>query len=304
MLRFVSLMFAALIATCGVIAAGEQKAGKPLPQRLWSADAPGAAGKKPEDTPSVTVYLPPADKDTGAALVICPGGGYGFLAMDHEGHQIARWLNSFGVAGVILQYRIAPRYRHPAPLQDAQRAIRFTRAHAEEWKIDPKRVGILGFSAGGHLASTAGTHFDAGKADADDSVERQSCRPDFLVLCYPVITFKGPHAHLGSRNNLLGKDAKDELVEDMCNDKRVTPQTPPTFLVHTTEDSGVPPENSVLFYQALRQNKVAAELHIYDKGRHGLGLGPKELPFSSWPGRCQDWMRTQGLLDGTKKKSP
>lgn len=296
MLRFASLTLGAAIAICGAITAGEQKAGKPVPQPLWPGEAPGAVGKAPQDIPSVTVYLPPADKNTGAAVVICPGGGYGFLAMDHEGHQIARWLNSFGVAGIILQYRIAPRYRHPAPLQDAQRALRYTRAQAEAWKIDPKRVGILGFSAGGHLASTAGTHFDSGDADSKDPVDRQSCRPDFLVLCYPVITFKGPFAHIGSRNNLLGKDASDELVENLCNDKQVTPKTPPTFLVHTTEDTGVPPENSILFYQALQKNKVPAELHIYDKGRHGLGLGPKDLPFSSWPERCQEWMRTQGVL--------
>ena len=271
----------------------------PKAQPLWPDGAPGALGKAASDTPSVTVYLPPADKGNGAAVVICPGGGYGGLAMDHEGHQIARWLNSLGVAGIILQYRLGPRYHHPIEMNDAQRAIRFSRAHAKEWGIDPARVGILGFSAGGHLASTAGTHFDAGKVDAVDPIDRLSCRPDFLVLLYPVITLKGPYAHNGSRINLLGKDADDKLIESLCNDKQVTADTPPTFLVHTTEDSGVPPQNSILFYQALRKAKVPAELHIFEKGRHGLGLGPKDLPFSSWPRDCAAWMNEREIL--TKK---
>jgi acetyl esterase/lipase len=270
---------------------------KPQPQALWPKGAPGAIGAEDKDIPTVTVYLPPDEKANGAAVVICPGGGYGALAMDHEGHQVARWLNSLGVAGVILKYRHAPRYRHPAPLQDAQRALRYTRAHAKEWKIDPKRVGILGFSAGGHLASTAGTHFDAGKEDAPDPIDRLSCRPDFLVLVYPVITFVGPYAHKGSRNNLLGKDAVDKLVESLCNDKQVTAQTPPTFLVHTTEDAGVPPENSILFYQACRKAKVPAEMHIYEKGKHGLGLGQPGSAFASWPDRCAAWLQARKILE-------
>jgi acetyl esterase/lipase len=269
----------------------------PRSQPLWPNGAPGALGKAPADTPSVIVYHPPADKANGAAIVICPGGGYGGLAMDHEGHQVARWLNSFGVTGVILQYRLGPRYHHPIEMHDAQRAIRFTRARAAEWKVDPGRVGILGFSAGGHLASTAGTHFDTGQQDATDPIDRASCRPDFLILVYPVITLKGRYAHNGSRINLLGKDADDKVVESLCNEKQVTGRTPPTFLVHTTEDRGVPPENSILFYQALRQANVPAELHIYEKGRHGLGLGPKELPFSSWPERCIAWLQGRKLLN-------
>jgi acetyl esterase/lipase len=263
---------------------------------LWPKGAPGATGKEKADVPTVTVYLPPADRATGAAVVICPGGGYGALAMDHEGHQVARWLNSLGAAGVILKYRIAPKYRHPAPLQDAQRALRFTRAHAKEWGIDPRRAGILGFSAGGHLASTAGTHFDDGNPDAADPVDRAGCRPDFLVLVYPVITLTGPSHHGGSRNNLLGKNPDPNLVESLCNDKQVTPRTPPTFLVHTTEDKGVPPENSILFYQALRQAKVPAEMHIYEKGQHGLGLGKGDMPFASWPDRCAAWMKARKIL--------
>jgi acetyl esterase/lipase len=262
---------------------------------LWPEGAPLAKGKAKADIPTVTVYLPPADKATGAAIVICPGGGYGGLAMDHEGHQVARWLNSLGVAGVILKYRVAP-YRHPAPLLDAQRALRYTRSRASEWGIDPKRVGILGFSAGGHLASTAATQFDAGKEKGTDEVDKQGCRPDFAVLVYPVITFTGPFAHGGSRDNLLGKGANPELIDSLCNQKRVTAQTPPTFLVHTTEDKGVPPENSTLFYEALRAAKVPAEMHIYEKGRHGLGLGQTGTAFASWPRRCADWLAARKIL--------
>jgi acetyl esterase/lipase len=261
---------------------------------LWSEGAPLAKGKQKADIPTVTVYLPPADKANGAAIVICPGGGYGGLAMDHEGHQVARWLNSIGVAGVILKYRVAP-YRHPAPLLDAQRALRFTRAHAPEWGIDPKRVGILGFSAGGHLASTAATQFDGGKEKGFD-IDQQSCRPDFAVLVYPVITLTGPYAHGGSRNNLLGKDADPKLIDSLCSQKRVTARTPPTFLVHTTEDRAVPPENSILFYEALRRAKIPAEMHVYEKGQHGLGLGQPRTAFASWPRRCADWLAARKIL--------
>ena len=268
---------------------------EPNPQPLWPKGAPGALGTGAKDTPTVTVYLPAAVKANGAAVVICPGGGYGALARDHEGHQVARWLNALGVAGIILEYRLGPRYHHPIEMHDAQRALRFTRAHAKEWNIDPERVGILGFSAGGHLASTAGTHFDAGTADAADPIDRLSCRPDFMILVYPVITLKGPYAH--NRINLLGKDADDSVVESLCNEKQVTPKTPPTFLVHTGADKGVPPENSILFYQALRKAKVPAELHIYEQGNHGLGLGTiKGLPFASWPERCAAWMSGRRLL--------
>ncbi len=262
---------------------------------LWPAGAPLAKGKAAADIPKITVYLPPADKATGAAIVVCPGGGYGGLAISYEGHDVARWLNTVGVAGVVLKYRVAP-YRHPAPLLDAQRALRYVRAHAKEWGLDPQRVGILGFSAGGHLASTAATQFDSGKEKAADAVDRQTCRPDFAVLVYPVITFTGPFAHGGSRNNLLGKDANPQLIDSLCNQKRVTAQTPPTFLVHTSEDKAVPPENSVLFYEALRAAKVPAEMHIYEKGQHGLGMGQPGSAFSSWPRRLVDWMATHNLL--------
>jgi acetyl esterase/lipase len=271
------------------------KISEPLP--LWPEGAPGAKGKEPADVPTLTVYLPAPDKATGAGIVICPGGGYGNLALKHEGDEVARWLNTLGVAGIVLKYRHAPGYRHPAPLDDAQRALRMTRSQIKHWNLDAKKIGILGFSAGGHLASTAATHFDAGLSDAKDPIDRLSCRPDFAVLVYPVITVTGPFAHNGSRNNLLGKTPDAKLVESLCNDKQVTASTPPTFLVHTTEDKGVPPENSILFYQALRQAKVPAELHIYEKGAHGLGLGTKqpELAFASWPQRCAAWLQARGI---------
>lgn len=269
---------------------------------LWGGDAPGAKGKEPVDIPGIFVY--PAKSPNGAAVVICPGGGYGNLAMDHEGVQVADWLNAHGVTAVVLKYRLGPRYNHPVPLGDAQRALRTVRARAGEWKVDPNRVGILGFSAGGHLASTAGTQFDAGDKAAKDPVEQQSCRPDFLVLLYPVITLNGPYAHVGSRNNLLGKNADSKLIESLCNDQRVTANTPPTFLVHTSEDKGVPPENSILFYLALAKHKIPAEMHIYEKGRHGLGLARKEnereLAFASWPDRCLAWMKGRGLLTASQ----
>lgn len=298
----VLLVVGLLIPTAAPSALGEKdataKISEPLP--LWPDGAPGAVGKEAADIPAVTVYLPAPEKANWAAVVICPGGGYGTLAMKHEGDEVARWLNSLGVAGVVLKYRHAPRYMHPAPLHDAQRAIRLTRAQAKHWNIDAEKVGILGFSAGGHLASTAGTHFDTGIANAKDVIDRLSCRPDFMVLVYPVITLTGPFAHNGSRNNLLGKDADAKLIEHLCNEKQVTAQTPPTFLAHTTEDKGVPPENSILFYQALRQAKIPAELHIYEKGSHGLGLGTKQpdLAFASWPHRCAAWLQARGI---TKK---
>jgi acetyl esterase/lipase len=200
----------------------------------------------------------------------------------------------------VLKYRLGPRYRHPAPLSDAQRAIRLVRAHAAEWKLDPKRIGILGFSAGGHLASTAGTHFDPGRKDADDAIERWSCRPDFLLLAYPVISFTTEYVHKGSRQNLLGENPDAALVESLSNEKQVTAETPPTFLFHTSEDTGVPPENSVLFYMALRKAGVPAELHIYEHGKHGVGLASSDPVLATWSKRCADWLRSHGVL----KRSP
>lgn len=275
---------------------------EPRVELLWPQGAPGAKGDADGDKPSLTIYLPPKAKATGAAVVICPGGGYGHLAMDHEGHQIARWLNSFGVAGFIVKYRhrnSGAGYGHPAPLTDAQRAISMVRSRAREFNVDPERIGILGFSAGGHLASSAATHFHTGRTDIKDRISSTSCRPDFAVLIYPVISFTEWFTHKGSMRNLLGKEPDAKLVKKFSNELQVTPETPPTFLVHTSGDTGVPAENSICFYLALRKAKVPAELHIYEKGRHGFGLGADVGPAASWPRRCEEWMRDRGLL---KKK--
>ncbi len=261
---------------------------------LWPSKAPGAIGDEDADRPTLTAYLP--DKASGTAVVVCPGGGYGHLAMDHEGVQIARWLNSLDIAAFVLKYRIAPRYHHPAPLLDAQRAIRTVRHRAAEYRVAADRIGIWGFSAGGHLASTAGTHFDAGNPEAADPIDRASSRPDFLILAYPAISFTTDYTHKGSRRNLLGDNPDPELVKNLSNELQVTPRTPPAFLFHTDGDKGVPAENSVLFYLALRKAGVPAEMHIYEKGPHGVGLAPKDPILSTWADRLKDWFRTRGLL--------
>jgi acetyl esterase/lipase len=285
-------LLAALIALPLICAADKA----PKTELLWPKGAPGAVGTTDADKPALTIYTPPADKANGTAVVVCPGGGYGALAMGHEGKDVAAWLTKRGVTAFVLKYRLGKRYRHPAPMQDVQRALRTVRARAKEFEIDPHKVGVWGFSAGGHLASTAATHFDDGKADADDPIEKQSCRPDFAILCYPVISMEPPYTHSGSRNNLLGDKPDAKLVESLCNDKQVTAKTPPTFLFHTNEDKGVPAENSVLFYLALRKHGVPAELHIYEKGGHGVGLAPNDPVLSSWPDRLEAWMKTRGLL--------
>lgn len=293
----------AMLAVCSVPAPSHAQTKEPdtLPALLlWPGGAPGAVGEEPADKPSLTPYLPPKDKRCGAAVVICPGGGYRGLAVDHEGKQVAEWLNSLGVAGFVLRYRLCPRYRHPIPLRDAQRAIRTVRARAKEWGIDSDCIGIMGFSAGGHLASTAGTRFDAGDPTATDPVERAGCRPDFLILGYPVITFTESFRHEGSMRSLLGEAPDPKLLESLSNEKQVTPKTPPTFLFHTDADTGVPPENSVVFYLALRRAGVPAEMHIYERGLHGVGLAPKDPVLSTWPQRCADWLRIRGILKTTR----
>lgn len=284
-----------LLIAIGALLAYAQASG-PKVELLWPDGAPGAAGNEDADRPTLTIYLP-STGGVGTGVVVCPGGGYGTLAMDHEGRQIAEWLNQRGVAAFVLKYRLGPRYRHPAPLQDAQRAVRFVRLRAEEFGIGPDRIGIWGFSAGGHLASTAGTHFDAGDPQAADRIDRMSSRPDFMILAYPVISFTTEYTHRGSRNNLLGPNPDPQLVENLSNEKQVTPQTPPAFLFHTDEDKGVPPENSILFYLALRKAGVPAELHVYQRGKHGVGLAPQDPVLSTWPDRLDGWLRTRGLLE-------
>ena len=268
----------------------------PTPQLLWPAGAPDAKGDQDEDKPALWVFLPPEAKAVGAAVIVCPGGGYGHLAIGHEGKEVAEWLNSLGITAFVLRYRLAPRYHAPAPLLDVQRAVRTVRAGADYWHIDPARIGVMGFSAGGHLASTIGTHFDQGDSSAKDSIDRVGCRPDFLILAYPVISLGGVYAHQGSKQNLLGDHPEAELVESLSNEKVVTPETPPTFLFHTGEDRSVMPENSVLFYLALRKAKVPAEMHIYEHGRHGMGLAAGDPVLSGWPMLCADWLRGRGVL--------
>lgn len=266
------------------------------PFPLWPDTPPLAIGSEPADVPTLSVFLP--EEPTGAAVVVCPGGGYQHLA-DHEADPIARWLNTLGIAGIVLRYRHAPRYRHPAPLLDAARAVRTVRHRAEEWKLDRQRVGILGFSAGGHLAATLATHFSAGEAQDPDPVERQSSRPDAAILLYPVITLSGPHAHTGSRDNLLGRDAAPALIDSLSNERQVTAQTPPTFLFHTGDDAAVPVENALAFAGALRACRVPFELHVYETGPHGVGLAQNHPRLSSWPTRCGDWLAARGFARTT-----
>ncbi|MCH7989036.1 MAG: alpha/beta hydrolase fold domain-containing protein [Planctomycetes bacterium] len=263
---------------------------------LWPNGAPGALEN--EVKPTLSVYAPPKDQSNGCGVVVCPGGGYGHLAIGHEGHDIGKWFNSFGVTAFVLQYRHSPKYKHPIPMLDVQRAIRFVRSGAKQWNLDSNRIGVMGFSAGGHLASTAGTHFDNGNPKATDPIDTASCRPDFMILCYPVISFTTEFTHKGSRKNLLGKDPDPKLVERFSNEKQVTENTPPTFLFHTSGDTGVPAENSVLFYLALRKAGVPAEMHIYEQGRHGLGLASNVPGVSSWPKRCEEWLQIRGYLKG------
>lgn len=261
------------------------------PLALWPAGGEQTADRADDDVPRLTPYLPAGGRATGA-IVVCPGGGYARRA-EHEGTPVARWLNGLGIAAFVLDYRVAL-HRHPAPLRDAQRAIRLVRSGAWGGGMSFARVGILGFSAGGHLAATAGTRYDLGDLEAADPVERASCRPDALVLCYPVITF-GEHRHHGSMVNLLGEDAPDELRALLSAETRVTADTPPAFLWHTADDAGVPVENSLLFASALRRHGVPFALHVYPRGRHGLGLAEDDPVVGTWTGLCAKWLAGQGF---------
>lgn len=291
---------------CGVVLAGSSpsclQAAGPAPIFLWPEGAPGANGTEEADKPSIRIYTPPAGKSNGASVVICPGGGYGIIAYDHEGAQVAQRLNEYGITGVVLQYRLAPKYRHPAPLNDAQRAIRYVRAHAEKLALSPTRIGVMGFSAGGHLASTVSTHFDAGNPDASDPIDRVSCRPDFSVLCYPVITLQGEFAHQGSAKNLLGDQVGNtELLENLSNQTQVNGNTPPAFLFHTNEDKGVRVENALGYYAACVKYNIPAEFHVYQNGPHGVGLADGDPGAGEWSTALVAWLRSNGFLfDGQR----
>lgn len=282
----------ALAAASGI---GSAMAAPPAETLLWSAGAPAAKGTAEPDRPAVFVYRPALGTANGAAVVVCPGGGYGGLAMDHEGQQVGEWFASFGVTGIVLRYRHAPDYHHPAPLQDAQRAIRWVRANAKDLGIDVKRVGIMGFSAGGHLAATVATKWDTGIPTAADSIDREPSRPDFAVLAYPVITLTSPFAHTGSRDNLLGASAPKYLVNELSAEQHVNKDTPPVFLFTTTNDDVVPVENSLMMYSALHKAGVQVEMHIFREGPHGMGLN-RFAPDAKWPDLLKDWMANLGLL--------
>jgi len=263
---------------------------------LWEGGAPGALGSEEADKPSLTYYAPWGENISGTAVIVAPGGGYAFLASNHEGRQVANWFNALGVAAFVLTYRLGPRYHHPIELGDAQRAIRMVRARAKEFSVLPNRIGIMGFSAGGHLASTAATHFDDGNAAASDPIDRAGSRPDFTILAYAVITMKPPYAHEGSVHSLLGENPDPQLRDALSNELHVTPQTPPTFLFTTSEDTAVPPENSVQFYLALHKAGVPAELHAFEKGRHGVGLDLADPATGEWSRLLANWLRMRGLL--------
>ena len=270
---------------------------KPEVLLLWQNGAPGALGTEAKDKPRVQIYHATHDRSTVPAIVICPGGGYGHLAMNHEGHQIASWLNSIGITGVVLEYRHRGKgYGHPAPLMDVQRALRLVRHHASDWHINTNKVGVLGFSAGGHLASSASVHHDTGNPNATDPIDSQNCRPDFSILCYAVIAFEQPFTHKGSQRNLLGKQPNKEVSLKMSSDRQVNATTPPAFLWHTTADRVVPPENSVAYYLALRKHKIPCEMHLFEKGNHGIGLG-KGQAAEQWSALCHRWFITQEIID-------
>jgi acetyl esterase/lipase len=288
-----------ILFTLLVIICPSTRAQNKFVENVWPNGAPDAKGETPGDKPTLTFFLPPKEKAVGTAVLICPGGGYWALAADYEGDDVARWLNSFGVAGIVLRYRNAGSgagYHHPSPLNDAQRSLSIIRSRAKEFNIESDKIGVLGFSAGGHLASSLGTHYLTAIKNSTDPVERVSCRPDFMILIYPVITMNFPYTHKGSRENLLGKNPDQDLADLMSNEKQVNLQTPPAFLVHATEDSVVPVENSIMFYSALRKAGVPAEMHIYLKGQHGFGLGINKGEVSTWPDLCKNWMNSLGLL--------
>jgi len=276
---------------------------------LWENEIPNAQKTNEEEisvetdivriskvqNPTIEVYLPSKKTATGQAVVICPGGGYAILAYDWEGSDVARWLNSKGIAGIVLKYRL-PNSKsnvvsHKSPLMDAQKAMRLVRYNAEKWNINKEEVGVMGFSAGGHLASTLGTHFDEKLNESKDLVNFISARPDFMVLMYPVITMKEPYVHKGSRNNLLGPEPSNELINHFSNEMQVKQNTPPTFIVHSGDDKGVPIENSLMFYKALREKDIPAEMHFFPSGGHGYSMAQKNESLRSWPDLLNVWLR-------------
>jgi len=287
------------------------EAAPPVVVPLWPEGVPGAKAIGEERSepggrisnvaePTLTIYAPAVDRPNGTAVIIAPGGGYGMLSTEREGVQYANWLSNLGVTSFVLKYRMKE-FGHPAPLQDVLRAVRLVRSRAAEFKINPARIGVMGSSAGGHLAASAGTLFDHAAGRTGAALDATSARPDFLILMYPVITMDDPHAHAGSRKNLLGDNPTPELLQLASMEKQVTAATPPTLLIHTQEDQSVPVENSILFYQALTKAKVPAEMYLFEHGSHGMGMKAEFGTASDWPARAAEWLRNRGLLTAVKQ---
>lgn len=283
-MRLLTAYFLLIWGGCVAPAFGAEPSAKPEKISLWSGETPPSKG-------AITVHFPP--QNNGTAIVICPGGGYGGLVTGGEGHGIAGWLNKHGIVGIVLEYEL-PKGRSMVPLHDAQRAIRYVRAHAKEWKVNPEKIGIMGFSAGGHLASTAGTHFDQGHPKAEDPIDRESCRPDFMILIYPVISM-GEKGHAGSRRNLLGQAATPEMIKHFSNELQVTKNTPPAFLAHAKDDKVVVPDNSRMFHEALKQQHIASEYLELPSGGHGLN-GYKGPMWDAWQTASLKWLASQKLI--------
>jgi acetyl esterase/lipase len=289
----IAMLFAPLVAIA---------AQQPLPIQdgqvipLWSGPAPGALGTDTTDIPAITVFLPRNVAPNTPAIIICPGGSYQRLASNHEGRQVANFMNSMGIAAFVLRYRLGPRYHHPIELGDVQRAIRLVRSHAADWHLDPARIGIMGFSAGGHLAMTASTHLDAGNASASDPLDRVSSRPDIAILGYPVISMTAPWTHAGSRTALLGDHPDPQLASSLSGENAVTKETPSTFIFQTSEDTTVPAENAIYYFLALRRAGVPAEMHVFERGVHGLGLANADPALSEWSKLLTNWLRMHGVI--------
>jgi acetyl esterase/lipase len=274
----------------------EDVSAEPKTMALWEGQAPGALGDTDSDRPTITLYAVATEHKPTAAVIVFPGGSYGYLATNHEGRQIANWLNSAGITAFVVRYRLGPRYHHPTELGDAQRAIRFVRTRAKEFGVLPGKIGVLGFSAGGHLASTTETHFDAGNPQAADAIDRVSSRPDFAVLAYPVISFTAEYAHGGSSKNLLGENPKPEFLKELSGELNVTAQAPPTFLFSSSTDTGVAPENSVAFYLALHKAGVPVELHVFENAPHGVGMDLADPSVGEWTHLLLQWFRERKIV--------
>jgi acetyl esterase/lipase len=294
--KFLSLLLVFISINGTVMAQAQHSSSERNVMLLWPDGAPGAKGTTPKDKPSITIFTAPRSTANGTAVLVCPGGGYRMEAMDKEGYKVAEWLNTLGVTAFVLKYRHGPRYQYPAPFRDAVRAMQVIRSRADSWAVDPHRVGIMGFSAGGHLASTVGTHWKHPMPKHIDSLADISSRPDFMILGYPVITMKDAFTHHGSKRMLLGKHPDPKLVKLLSNEEQVTKRTPPTFIVQGTNDQTVPVKNSLVFYKALHEHDVPVEMHLFERGPHGFGLAQDDPVLSIWPRLCENWMRSHHLL--------